>query len=98
MKREQVKIRTKTAADRSGKGGQNVDVPYEGCTVWPRRAAEGEQGAVVLSGWGVKIPGNPPIPSDCLVVVRGEEYALFGKAAVYPKVTVIYCRSVGDGG
>ncbi len=96
MIKERVGVKTQKK-DRSGKPTSSSTDWRDGCTVWPRRSAEGEQGRVVLSGWNVRFPAGAAIPSDAQLVVRGQDYALFGKVADYGKKGMIaQCRTEGE--
>ena len=93
---ERVGVKTQRR-DRSGKPLASNTVWRDGCVVWPRRAAEGEQGRVVLSGWNVRFPVGDPIPSDAQLIVRGRDYALFGNVADYGRKGMIaQCRTEGE--
>jgi len=100
MDKETVIVRTAARTDRSGRPvGEPKDDPRPGCVVVPRRSAEGDQGRIVLSGWRVVFPKRSrPIPADAVLVVRGEEYELFGKVADYgpSKQKIADCRSTGE--
>lgn len=61
-----------------------VDVPVDGCVVWPRTSSEDVQGQdTVTAGLTVLLPPATDASSVDAVIVRGDPYEIDGEPAVY---------------